>query len=1139
MNSENLLSTDENQLHIVDMSAESFFSGFGNAKFDIMFDLKGEGIFKEGHTFAPMTYRDLCEHVAFESCRLGGPPLRPQRRLGDGGVIEYVSFYCPHGRKHMDQAGRSDKPIKNPTGDRPSREKEERRIMFCDCEFQFRVVRDTRVPPSYVVEDKDKADSVDAEASSSGKEASDLSQRKQEKDSIIYGWYVDSQARQKQEGRYKKDYHCFIHNHLRRSQPIADIDERMRQVIKDDATHNIAIGSISSKIYSQFGVYLSDEQLRWELQKLDINVKGGRIDLQSSGIMSSSQNFVNSMLADDSLSVAFLFENLTTSTERQIVYDTYVDSKLVAAGDQSVGVDVSKPKALDVGSNEVLEHGRIYDKNRIVCMPDCRDKLFLVGVCWVDHRELRVFQHYPEILVVDSKANTNKYKKAFFSGVGIDGLWKNCTLFRSWIPNQTEASYAWLITRAIPLLIHSNILKKIEVIMSDADATMGAVITGCCGHGKIFPKAMHCFCVYHFERNFFQEFGVGSRHLGLKKSSMSRRKGGDIEWGHSWQKELVSAIYKCQRCESEAEFEHCKRWIFRYIDTRSELTALLKRKLAAFFTRKFDLHMHWVMMHRLGLRHLLIISSSRIEGEFGAIWFLRLHSNTTLRHAFDKLAWAARRRHRKKLSAVEDAFSRWLKRQSDVIVDKEDWQFLVTNVTKYYRARIEKVMGESKKYKSQLVAATVSELEFNVWRVNYDDSDSDCDVDENDSDESGNDESGDDCSVDMVEPGPEALSVQSESAQDAKMSEHEQAPGHIGPFLWRRVRRVKLVYSIERKRYFVLCSCKRCEGTCVLCVHQVNVMEHFGAVRLRDLNWHPRVSNGYYYSALVSRADATFDPSERFHPHIEEVVVHEWRALHEKHASREGVPEEGLIDANFHEVSGNYPNDFDEGGGDGNALTTSKSTRTPAYNAVFSQRMHQAIEGVLPANSPLWREYCEFQKQFFATISRRSATFSGVGASLRKRGLADIAQGRGGKEKRVEQGRAAASSYRVFGLQPLPTIAAPAPASGKRPFGWCLNFQGKKGQDAIDYLARWGAMETWIVEVYPDDKHPDYHTGDRWFMTITDGKVEGPEGKQYITACRWNKANSRLELDPRWRDAEMCELQQIKGYGPPRCPIFD
>jgi hypothetical protein len=1114
-----------------------FFSGSANAKFDIKFDVKGEGIFKEGHTFAPMTYKALCEHVAYESCRLGGPPLRPQRRLdADSGLIDYVSFYCPHGRKHDDQAGRA--PVKNPGSSRASRVNEDRRIMFCDCDFQFRVVRDPKVPPILVVEDKDKAHSVDAEASSSVPDDG-LGLSKTKHDSTIFGWYVDCKQRQMQEGRYKRDYHCFIHKHLRRSQPIADVDERMRQVIKDLAQHNIAIGSISSKIYSQFGVYLSDEQLRFELLKMEIHVSAGRIDIQTSGNMSSSQKFVNSMLLEKNLSVAFLFENLTTSSESCIVYDTYVNDNLVAAGDQSVGVDVSKPKSSDIGGHDdVVEHGRVYDKNRIVSMPRCSDKLFFVGTCWVNHDELRVFQHYPEILVVDSKANTNKYKKAFFSGVGVDGFWKNCTLFRSWIPNQTEAAYAWLITRAVPLLVPSSIRKKVEVIMSDADAAMGAVIDGCCGDGQKFPKAIHCFCVYHFERNFFQEFGVGSKHYGLKKSCTSRRKGGNTEWGHAWQKELVSAIYRCQKCESEAEFDQCKMWIRQYIDLHPDLTLLLKRKLQAFFARKFELHMHWLHMHRLGLRHLSIISSSRIEGEFGAIWFLRLHANTTLRHAFEKLAWASRRRRRKRLSEVEDAFSKWVKRQSDVIIDEDDWQFLVTNMTKYYRARIEKVMGQVKKYKSQLVQATVSELEFNVWRVVYDDDDSDCEVDDDDSDASG-DVSDDDGSVDMSEAGPECLSVNAQSDGTA-------APGNpqpkqfsdIQPFLWRRVRRVKLVYSIEKKRYFVFCSCKRCEGTCVPCVHLVNTMELFGTVRLRDLDWHPRVSNGYYYSALVSDEDAVFDPMERFHPHILEASVQEWREVNEKYASRVGVPEEGLLDANFDHVAEDG-GDFGDGeSGDDAAAAPTKSKRAPAYNAAFAQRMHYAIEGALPASSPFWREYCEFQNQFFATISRRSVTFSGVGATNRKRSIADVAQGRGGSGnvKMHKQGsRSAEGIVMAAAAQPHGGIKE----STKAPFGWNINFQGKTEGNARDFLERFGAHEKWIVELYPNAEHPGFVVGDRWFMKIVNGLVQGPPHNPYITACRWMIKNSVTRMDAvAYPDNLPCEIRRVTAYGPPECHLF-
>ncbi len=148
------------------------------------FDLKGEGMFSDGHTFAPMTYTALCEYVADESRRLGGPPLRPQKRLNSNGSIDYVVFYCPHGRKHGDQAGR--KPIKNPN--RALRTKGDRKTLFCDCKFRFRVRLDRAVPPILVANEKDAQDAAHpgaARCSNSKKDQSDHER-------YVYGWYVDS-----------------------------------------------------------------------------------------------------------------------------------------------------------------------------------------------------------------------------------------------------------------------------------------------------------------------------------------------------------------------------------------------------------------------------------------------------------------------------------------------------------------------------------------------------------------------------------------------------------------------------------------------------------------------------------------------------------------------------------------------------------------------------------------------------------------------------------------------------------------------------------------------------------------------------------------------------------------------------------
>jgi hypothetical protein len=138
----------------------------------------------DGHTFAPMTYTALCEYVADESRRLGGPPLRPQKRLNSNGSIDYVVFYCPHGRKHGDQAGR--KPIKNPN--RALRTKGDRKTLFCDCKFRFRVRLDRAVPPILVAKEEDAQEAAlpgAARCSNSKKDQADHER-------YVYGWYVDS-----------------------------------------------------------------------------------------------------------------------------------------------------------------------------------------------------------------------------------------------------------------------------------------------------------------------------------------------------------------------------------------------------------------------------------------------------------------------------------------------------------------------------------------------------------------------------------------------------------------------------------------------------------------------------------------------------------------------------------------------------------------------------------------------------------------------------------------------------------------------------------------------------------------------------------------------------------------------------------
>ena len=183
-------------------------------------------MFTKGYRFEePMTYKELRAYVALSSCRIGGPKLRAQCRKVDT-VPDYVTFYCQHGRKHLDQSNR--KEPANPRSSRAKRQDEERRILYCECKFSMCVRRDMEYVPV----------ACEEEGKSSAK----------------CKWYVDSQGDQVREKRYRFQNNCFKHSgHIRRSLPISDVTACISQYIVEHAKHNVGVSSIQSLCETQSG----------------------------------------------------------------------------------------------------------------------------------------------------------------------------------------------------------------------------------------------------------------------------------------------------------------------------------------------------------------------------------------------------------------------------------------------------------------------------------------------------------------------------------------------------------------------------------------------------------------------------------------------------------------------------------------------------------------------------------------------------------------------------------------------------------------------------------------------------------------------------------------------------------------------
>jgi hypothetical protein len=284
-----------------------------------------------------------------------------------------------------------------------------------------------------------------------------------------------------------------------------------------------------------------------------------------------------------------------------------------------------------------------------------------------------MFSSYPELLVIDGKMNTNKLKQENFCGVGVNGDWGNSVLFRAWMPNKTEHACAWLWQHGVTRIFSKALLEAILGVMSDDCSTMQPILmTLVCTEDGVLPNAKSYLCIYHFQRNFFSKFGMGSsvKQWNIAGSKPTTYRGGNwgglVDWQFPWQRVLSGAIYDLQRCESKDELDACKQYVSNVINTAPGMgpqKGSLRNAVRKFFQLKMSAQEKWVKLYRLGVRILDANASSRIEGEFGKLWRLGLTGGMGWRTSITKIRFGSDQRMYRTIVDAENYMSSKLKRR--------------------------------------------------------------------------------------------------------------------------------------------------------------------------------------------------------------------------------------------------------------------------------------------------------------------------------------------------------------------------------------------------------------------------------------------------------------------------------------------
>lgn len=638
------------------------------------------------------------------------------------------------------------------------------------------------------------------------------------------------------------------------------------------------------------------------------------------------------------------------------------------------------------------------------------ERKFFIGVLWVQSDELRMFEAYPEVLVIDAKAKTNDLKHAYMAGVGVDPFWLNGTLFRSWIPNQTDTAYAWLSTIGLPAVVPLKILKSVQSVFTDDDQVFNNAFEMLLEEDECFGNAEAYICTYHIVRNFHQDFGRGC-------TTAHRKSGGRINWTHPWQKHCEGAIYKLSQCETDDEMFQCKKWIDNYIKNTKDIPrSATRRSVRQFFIKKFKKRKHWILRYRMKRKTLNLNSTSRIEGEFSGSHAVKMTSGTKMHKGYFKLRFLSDRRRIRKVRLCEDAVGKVSKKKSVVMTDAE-WRSIDKVLTPYYCSRVElqcaRALHENIKF--QLTSKSDDRVTVAMWfehsaSTMEDDLADDDDIDDgggtevsdpedgepvvaafsSDSSETGDGESDEDGQISLGPGSHRVLSSDSEAISECA-SEGED---DFTPFRYRRIRHV--TFTLQGDHFVMECDCGYLDRTNVPCRHILRLLkEILGHWGFESQRWHMRLLKKLYHDVITTLRPIRGSHKQAAHAHVSAAAVRQW--LEGKEATENGVPLAGVVDID----GADDGNGVDDGNGnsyDLESLGASRKRKSSKKSAGRSEdECFQKFQTIMFAckknpekRSSFYDSMCEWHD-----ADGRSCVHSAAGApeSARTRGPADKPRG--------------------------------------------------------------------------------------------------------------------------------------------------
>ena len=119
----------------------------------------------------------------------------------------------------------------------------------------------------------------------------------------------------------------------------------------------------------------------------------------------------------------------------------------------------------------------------------------LLAVAWVREDEKRLFELYPEVLMMDVTYGTNNEGRPLLLTAAFDSDMKSFTPLRAFLPSECRWVFQWIWATAIPTLLGREYISRVQLVLTDGDVNIYVPFDEL--KEELYPNAVHALCMFH------------------------------------------------------------------------------------------------------------------------------------------------------------------------------------------------------------------------------------------------------------------------------------------------------------------------------------------------------------------------------------------------------------------------------------------------------------------------------------------------------------------------------------------------------------------------------------------------------------------------------------------------------------------